>query len=700
MNTNQVYTGELYPESKYKNSKAIPTNSELLVNGKKYNISSYNIDGYNYYKLRDLANIIGFNIYWFAEDNCIQLYSLDNNSTIIETSLKDGGSRKQTYYEMRNPYGGTGNSKIIDNKDGTFSIINSFFGLDEIYKFFYVDTYTTDGKLLNSKTGINELNGFGGFFAGKDYNYIAFIDENLEEDDNKEIIRVVKYTKDFERVSSCSITNAYTIIPCSLGSLKMAEYGNELVIHTSRKRYLTSDGLNHQSQLTIKINTDTMKVTNELSPFQENYVSHSFNQFVQYDGSEPVYIDLGDAYPRGVVLSKGSEQNTIFEVPGEIGANYTGVSIGGFEVSNNNYLVTISSIDHNKVTKYTNTGLEGIDLEERDAILLVYNKDTEKVKQIQLTNLIGTGHSAFEPYIVKVNDNHFVLIWQELKLENRNFVTDCVKYVEIDGEGNKLTEIKSNPYLFLSNNCQPQIVENKILWNYDDLILNDYKSILFSIDIEANPEDVSNNSSTPDEDESNNNEQTTTIPDKVIYSMIDMTRLTTGSTISFSLNYVDNTGSSSVVSSITNNKDVSIINETPDILKLSNNGRNITGLKEGVGCITANWNGMTEKIRIFVSDDSHLVNLNVLGTSLYLDEKAGTKLNISKNSEFYGKDYNVSWSVDRPDILEIVEENNDNGKNSVIFKSKGYGEAIVTCTISLPDGTTEKVYCNVIMYYK
>src|SRR5699024_2462935 len=107
-----------------------------------------------------------------------------------------------------------------------------------------------------------------------------------------------------------------------------AENENELTVHTSRERYLTDDGLNHQSQLTIILDTDTMKTKNYLGEFQKNHVGHSFNQFAQYDGDKLILVDHGDAYPRSIVLNKesGSEftEVDLFKIPGAIGANCTG----------------------------------------------------------------------------------------------------------------------------------------------------------------------------------------------------------------------------------------------------------------------------------------------------------------------------------------------------------------------------------------
>ena len=90
-------------------------------------------------------------------------------------------------------------------------------------------------------------------FQRKNYNYIAFGQTNKEENDNKEVIRIVKYDKDFNPIDKASIKGgeSYTVVPFDAGSGKMDKYGNMLVFHTSRKRYTTEDGLNHQSQLTI-----------------------------------------------------------------------------------------------------------------------------------------------------------------------------------------------------------------------------------------------------------------------------------------------------------------------------------------------------------------------------------------------------------------------------------------------------------------
>lgn len=66
-----------------------------------------------------------------------------------------------------------------------------------------------------------ELSIFGGFYAGTDAYYLAFGQNNVEEDDSKEVIRVVKYDKDWNRLKAASLCGANTIHPFDAGSLRM-----------------------------------------------------------------------------------------------------------------------------------------------------------------------------------------------------------------------------------------------------------------------------------------------------------------------------------------------------------------------------------------------------------------------------------------------------------------------------------------------
>lgn len=51
--------------------EAIPTTSEIYIDGVKVNLTAYNIDGNNYFKLRDLAEAFDFEVNWDPVENLI-----------------------------------------------------------------------------------------------------------------------------------------------------------------------------------------------------------------------------------------------------------------------------------------------------------------------------------------------------------------------------------------------------------------------------------------------------------------------------------------------------------------------------------------------------------------------------------------------------------------------------------------------------
>ena len=47
--------------------------SPILLNGAPVEIEAYNLNGHNYFKLRDIGKAVGFNVYWNAEDGTVQI---------------------------------------------------------------------------------------------------------------------------------------------------------------------------------------------------------------------------------------------------------------------------------------------------------------------------------------------------------------------------------------------------------------------------------------------------------------------------------------------------------------------------------------------------------------------------------------------------------------------------------------------------
>ncbi len=55
---------------------AVPSAQKVYLNGEKLDIKGYNIDGYNYFKLRDLGDALGFSIEWMPEIETISIVAV------------------------------------------------------------------------------------------------------------------------------------------------------------------------------------------------------------------------------------------------------------------------------------------------------------------------------------------------------------------------------------------------------------------------------------------------------------------------------------------------------------------------------------------------------------------------------------------------------------------------------------------------
>ena len=153
---------------------------------------------------------------------------------------------------------------------------------------------------------------FGAFYESGSNYYILTGQNNDSQDDNKEVYRVTKYSKDWKVQGSCSLTSSTkginTVHPFEDGSARMTMNGNYLYVRTCRTMYAYAvDGRNHQSNLTFSIDTSNMTLADHYGSAlgtKYGYVTHSFNQFIQVDNGKLVGLDQGDSHPRALVLLK------------------------------------------------------------------------------------------------------------------------------------------------------------------------------------------------------------------------------------------------------------------------------------------------------------------------------------------------------------------------------------------------------------
>lgn len=452
--------------------KAKKVTMNLRINKKKYKKSGYKIGKEYVLKQNDLAKLLNVKVSENKKKEQLSISTVKKSKAVF--NLKSEDFINSSIKKIETPFHPNQiNTWLINNKGTTFSVL-------EKWKKLTVTKYSAKYKKISTKNIKMELPLVGSFYSGEKYNYIAFGRNNLKEK-NIEVIRIVKYDKNFKRLNSVSIkgNSIITIKPfhASAGG-RFAEAGDKLVFHTSRLRYKSSDNLNHQSQLTIEINTNKMKVTNILEPFQWNHVSHSFDQYVLMDGMNPVYLDLGDAYPRALVLNKESEMKKdeyiyddenwgIFNINGATGDNFTGTAIGGFEQSKTHYLTAFTSMNQSKLKtkkygwEYHYYNSEKYKDYQRKIYIYASSKSFQKeqINKVTLMNYEKTKLLASSPTIVKINSNRFIVLWNEF---NKKGSFKNVRYVYVNGKGEKVSESYKNVEIQLST-TEPIIKGNKLI---------------------------------------------------------------------------------------------------------------------------------------------------------------------------------------------------------------------------------------------
>ena len=372
-------------------------------------------------------------------------------------------SGQKTYNVSDNNYfwywSATINSYLMQNSDNTLSRIEYIDSEEGVL----IETYTADGSKLKSSQKVKaELPIFGGFYSGKDYNYLAFGQENPNESDDREVVRIVKYSKDWKKISSTSIKGANTYIPFDAGTLRMTETDGKLYVYTCHEMYSEGDGVHHQANMIFVINESDMTVVDshyDVMNISVGYVSHSFNQFIKTDGKSIFRVDHGDAYPRAISIIKSDVDGAItdvdyslpLEISGNIGYNFTGTTVGGFELSANECIIVGSSVDHES---------ENVDLYgTKNIFVSITDKDFSKDKLIWLTAYKESSNiQVGNPQLVKINDGQFFVMWEETNEETNSLTT---KMLTIDTNGNKTSRVISKS-MSLSD-CQPILCSDGLI---------------------------------------------------------------------------------------------------------------------------------------------------------------------------------------------------------------------------------------------
>ena len=327
-------------------------------------------------------------------------------------------------------------------------------------------TLNTTGKIkAKRRIRLGKFDYWGGFYRGTDgCFYVTVGYSNPKKSMTKTVIKVMKYSASWKLQKTCKVKgeegNVFggIVTPFKAGNCRMELKGTKLYVATSRIMFY--DG--HQSNISFVVDTKTMKY----KMANEDYTSHSFNQYVDFDADNLYLSNHGDAYSRAVdltvVKNYGTKEQTIetvlpFKIKGEQGVNYTGLTEGGMKTTADNVIIAGTSVPQG----YKVAGVTGNSSKyAQNVFVTITNKETLKTKIKWLTtyNPKNTKVRVGEVRMVKLSDDRVAVMFTTTR-NNKG----TLHYVVLNNEGTVVLRKKYSNMEF-SASSQPILSNGGITW--------------------------------------------------------------------------------------------------------------------------------------------------------------------------------------------------------------------------------------------
>ena len=394
----------------------------------------------------------------------------DRNDTSIDADLLAGNLDQGSEENLPDSYSWNWADQtrtyMTKLDDGTLMVFYLERENDNAYHIVYLDS---SFHVRKTRTIGCELPLFGGFYADQNGYYVVSGQKNDGESNSLEVYRVTKYDANWKKLGSCGINNCGTSSPFEAGCTRLASNGNTLYIRTTRQLYRTSDGLRHQMNYSIVVDSYNMKVKYHGTL---DWNSHCFNNFVLFDGKKSVAIAHGDAYPRTISMtcgeldtSKGKQlqltQKDLYKISGRTGDNYTGMTLDGLEVSDSSYLVFASTINQSAFESS----------KTKKPLMIVVDRSSMAVSTKWVADYAEGSESATNLFLVKISNTKFLTLWSR---------SGKVYYKFVDGKGN----VTSNVFTAggALSDCQPILDGDRVVWYVQDSVI----PAVYSIDLKTN----------------------------------------------------------------------------------------------------------------------------------------------------------------------------------------------------------------------
>lgn len=349
-----------------------------------------------------------------------------------------------------------------------------------------IEYYDNNFNIQSKKSLAMELSIWGGFYAGSDAYYLVEGQNNTDESNTAEVIRVIKYDKNWKKKGTAKIAGNPNLFggevryPFDYGCVEMTEYNGTLYIVTGHEGYVDPEyNQGHQGFLMVAV--DEASMTGEIV---DSDLWHSFAQYIACKDSNLYVLEQseGSRYTKLSQYNAETLKSSSLAVL-EYGGSHTSAwaiscyaSVDGMALSSDNVLCLGTSIDQSKYDSVSSDTAHNIYLTVTS--ISDFSESATTVKW--LTDYSGGGKCFLGTKITKINDNRFMISWEEADTSRTASISDglsasILHYIFVDGKGNTVS--KEFTAAAPISDCQPIVKGSKIVYYASNANMVDFYSI-------------------------------------------------------------------------------------------------------------------------------------------------------------------------------------------------------------------------------
>ena len=392
---------------------------------------------------------------------------------------------------VTSPEIGLGNADYIFPVEGGYETVTyntrnkSYFVVeryDESKHFLWGKRISSAHVKLSADQDLGDIK-WGGVFEGEQYNFTVTGQFNDSQEDNRAVVLVAKFSKDWVFLGSCPVCNnsdlngigsieATSVF--NYGPVRMSELDGDLWVVSNHIGYTLSDGHRHFGKMSLVVDEESMELLGTAERYSHDYdcyvvrVNNEMYCMDLVEGSRNVTVGRMDLSEYNGNWSNGASESVVIydfwtkERDGAWSYSLYGYT-GGLEYSETSDRLLAIGWGYNQ-EKLTANGGNSNNMSCNLWLRLV-SPDLKTVEEVSLTSYPDRSWiEASNCRILKIDSNKFLVTWQEW---NGKTYEDYYKFMFIDGFGRRLTD----PVILSTESITGEMIlgpDGTIVWSDSD----------------------------------------------------------------------------------------------------------------------------------------------------------------------------------------------------------------------------------------